>query len=312
MRSPLLLITLLLTIILSAAPAGATERLHYRLSYSGLLSGFFWKKLADVTLTLQPESVQFRGEHACRLTMEIDTSAYLFAETIHSVRYQWQSILSPDLQRTLLTRTIDTGISDIHEVTWYDWKSSTISLFRKRKPLDERQHPASAEATLQWEQNIYKPVPDFIQAPPPVEGNEGYLIQSQQFTNALTAPAIDPLAMIQRIRHHPFDLSAQSDQSNQPAKLTLLVALEEEFRDYHARLVARPDLKIGKQLYPSTHKISIKRASTSGRKGAMHLWLSDDPKHLLLRIDINAPLGMVHIELLRSEEDFETRECTSL
>jgi len=297
MKYPLLSILLLAAFTSTPVVVAASERLDYRLSYSGLITGFFWKNLADVSFRLKPEAIKFRGAHACRLTMDVDTTHYTFAEIIHPVRYRWESTLTTNLQRTLLTRAIDEGKSNLHEVAWYDWDKRAIALFRKQKQLEDKKRQMPPEKYSNYA------VPDFIHSPG-LEGNEmDYLTQTGHFKSALSGTAIDPLTMIQRIRSHNFDLLDS---------VTMLVALDEELHQYSAHLEERISLKVNGQLHRTTLKIEITRASENGRDGVMYLWLSDSPERLPLRIDIDAPLGMIHLELQRAEENSEVKTCPSL
>lgn len=294
---------LLALTIASSFAVQASEQLHYRLSYSGLITGFFWKRLANVTLNLSPEAIKFRGENACRLSMEIDTSAYLFAEMIHPVRYHWESILSTNLQRTLLARAIDNGASDIHDVSWYDWKSAAISIYRKRKEVDLNRNIYDAEEKMVWEKNSYPPAPTFIDPQPLLENGLSYLIQTKEFKQLLSDPAIDPLTMIQRVRHHRFE---------QLGTLQMMVALDEDLHHYRAKVLERPTLRQGDKLHNSTLKIEVSRVAEKGEKGKMYFWFSNDSRRLPLRIDIKARLGMIHLELLNAEEGPKTEECSPL
>lgn len=291
------------TLVLSNVSVGeARENLQYRLSYSGLLTGFFWKKLADVNFNLTPELTEFRNKPACRLSMEIDTSPYLFAELLHPVRYHWESTLSTDLKRTLLARTVDTGRSDVHEVSWYDWENSAISLFRKRKEIDKNRDGFEDEPEMVWEENSYPPPATFIDPQAPIENGLRYLLQTDEFKESLSEPAIDPLAMIQRAQHHPFE---------QIPELQMLIVIDAELRHYLATLEEELPLKVGSQLHPSTLKIEIARMEENGLKGRIHLWLKNDASRTPLRIDIEAPLGMVHLELHQSNKISNAEICTS-
>lgn len=287
-------------ILTNATVVDASERLKYRLSYSGLLTGFFWKRLANVNFSLIPEQIEFRNQSACRLSMEIDSSGYLFAEMIHPVRYRWESTISPSLQQTWLSRTIDTGKSDVHEVSWYDWENSAISLFRKRKEIDKNRDSFESEPDMVWEENHYPPPASFIDPQPQIESGLRYLIQTGQFENRLSKPAIDPLTMIQHTRHHPF---------KQLETLEMLVVIDEELHHYQARLQEQSPLRIDEQHHPSTLKIEIARMEESGLKGKMHIWLKDDARRIPLRIDIQAPLGMIHLELHQSHMAPESKKC---
>jgi len=298
-------IILLLSLSATSVATEASERLHYRLSYSGLITGFFWKKLADVTLNLQPVVAHFHQQRACQLSMDVNTSAYTFAEMIHPVRYRWESTLSTNLQQTLLSRNIDVGASDIHEAAWYDWSNRAISLFRKRKQIDLNQDPFDdeAEPNLVWEKDKYQPAPPFIDAHPPIENGMGYLMQTGYFKKVLSESAIDPLAMIRRVRHHNF---------NQLGSLSMLIVLDEDIQRYQAQVKERQPLQVGDKQYPSTLKVEVRRVSESGQKGAIYFWLTDDSKRMPIRIDVDAPLGMIHLELQRTEDNLENTLCAPL
>ncbi|MCW8825352.1 MAG: DUF3108 domain-containing protein [Gammaproteobacteria bacterium] len=302
-KQPLYTTLLLFILVTTPVAANASERLYYRLSYSGLITGFLSKALADVSLNLEAEATQFRNDEACRLSMDVDTSGYLFAEMLHPVRFHWESTLSPNLRKTLLARAIDSGQSDTHEVSWYDWESRTISLFRKRREIDLNRNVYKADEKLAWERDIHAPPAPFIDPFPPIDNGLSQLIQTKQLKGALSDPAIDPLTMIQRVRVHNF---------NQKEKVQMLVALDEELHHYQAQMRDREPLQLSKKRYDSTLKVEITRTSSKGRKGAMTLWLSDTPKRQPLRIDIKAPLGMIHLELVRTEENIDSKTCSPL
>lgn len=275
---------LLLTTL--ATPALASEELHYRLSYSGLITGYVWKELADVTLNLSPEVTQFRGQPASRLSMQVTTANYSVAETLHSLRYQWESILSADLQRTLLVRVVDQGDSDSDEAYWYDWENRAISLYRKREQRDVSIPMFDEAPKLEWEKDHFPAAPEFIDAHPAVAPGVGYLMQEAHIPGVLGEDAVDPLAMLMRLRHHNY-LAADT--------LSLQILNADDLAPYQARFIGREGLQLGNCSVPAI-KLEMRRSNSSGEDGVMTMWLSDDEQRQPLRIDVDASLGMLHIE----------------
>lgn len=285
MRYHLLLPILLL--LSQPVPAQQREELHFQLSYSGLITGFIWKDLADVTMRLTPEASSFRKLPAMTLGMEVTTADYRVAEAIHPLRYHWTTTLSQDLQRTLQISVIDDGMSDTHDVFWYDWEKNLISGFRKRKQLDVGIPIFDEQPIMEWEKDYLLPPPKFISPHPPVAPGLSYLIMTDHLKEKLTVDAIDPLTMIHKLRQHDFH--------RQPST-TLQIIYEDEQAPYTARRVKNRNLTLGDCTVEAI-QVEINRSNESGEEGAMTLWLSDDAQHLPLRIDIEAPLGELHVKL---------------
>ncbi|MEN8170368.1 MAG: DUF3108 domain-containing protein [Pseudomonadota bacterium] len=283
------LLVMLLLFISLPAHAQEREQLHFHLSYSGLLTGFMWKELADVNLTLQPEETTFLDQPASRIEMTVSTEHYGFAESFHALRYRWESILTPDLQRIQLVRVIDEGDSNSHDVYWYDWSKDLISEFRKRKQIDVSIPMFDDEdgPKLEWEKDTFKRTPKFIDPYPPVTEKLGYLIQKKYHKGVLNGDAIDPLTMLMRLRHHDF---------HGENTILLNIINEESLEPYLARLSGTAELQFN-GCTEQAIKIEIRRSNHNGEDGVMHMWLSDDARRLPLRIDVDAPLGSLHIEL---------------
>ncbi len=286
-----LLLPLLLLISLGAQ-ASPAERLHYRLSYSGFITGYIWKDLADVAISLTPEETEFRGEPAMRLTMDVNTANYSVAETFHALRYHWVSLLDPSLQRTHLVRVIDEGDSHSHDVYWYDWEVKEIAYFRKREKKDVSNFFLDEAPIYEWETNKHPAPPPFIDNNPKVAPKLSYLLLSSRKKGRLKEDAIDPLAMLAHLRHHDYD--------TQPA-LVLPIVMNRDFAPYRIQLVGSELLKFDGEKVPAL-KLEIKRGNGDGEEGTMHVWYSDDERRLPLRIDVEAPVGTMHIELQRVEE----------
>lgn len=287
MRYRFLLPLLLLLPLHSHAQAEQGEELHYRLSYSGLITGYLWKELADVTLRLTPEPVTFLDAAASHISMDVTTAGYHLAETVHPLRYHWQSTLSPDLKRSQLVEVVDEGQSDIHEIFWYDWKKNLIAGFRKRQQLDVAIPLFDDEPVMEWEKDYLPPAPAFLAPRPPVAPGLGYLLRTTHLAGKLNRDAIDPLAMLLQLRRHDF---------KKQGPLELQIVIDDEVAPYQARLIEQTTME-RRGCSANIIKVEVRRSDESGEDGVMTLWLSDDPLHLPLRIDVDAPLGMLHVDL---------------
>jgi hypothetical protein len=283
-------ITLLLLFCLPAQ-AQPIEQLHYRLSYSGLITGYVWKDLADMTLQLTPEVVTFRDQPAVRLQMEVSTRHYSIAEAVHALRYRWESILDPSLQRTLLVRVIDQGDSDSHDVYWYQWLEKDIAIFHKREQVDVSIPLFDEEPRLEWETSRFPPPPIFIDHEKPVADGLSYMLMKKHKLGKLERDAIDPLSMLMRIRDHDYRTQTM---------LPMDIINEDDLAPYRAYLLGEESLAYQGRMVP-TLKIEVLRNNQEGEEGAMQMWLSDDEQRRPLRIDIDAPLGMLHIELQQEQ-----------
>lgn len=293
-----LLLPLLLLCSLNAL-AAESEELEYDLSYSGLITGFIWKKLADVTLDLQPEEVPFIDRPSQRISMFVTTANYSFAETFHALRYRWESILNPELDRTLLVRIVDKGDNDSHEVAWYDWEKKAIDLFRKRKQIDKAIPFFNDGPILVWEKDKFEPAPAFIDPFEPVAPGLGYLMHTKHRAKRLKVDAIDPLTMLLRLQRHDFIAEK---------RLPMQILLDDELAPYEARFIAREELARG-DCVNQARKIEVKRSNEAGERGYMHLWLSDDAQQTILRLDVEAPLGQLHVELKPSQTVSGQDDC---
>lgn len=292
---------LLPLLLLFSLPLAAEEAngLEYRLSYSGLLTGFIWKELADVTLALSPEKTEFQGKPAARISMVVDTTHYGFAETLHPLRYRWESILSPDLQRTLLVRIVDKGVNDSHEVAWYNWERGEIDLFRKRKQVDKSIPIFDSAPILEWEKDKLPPAPSFIDSYPPVAPGLSYLYHSKHKKEKLKVDAIDPLTMLFALSRHDYGVESAH---------TLQILLDDDQAPYRAQLFGKESLKRG-ACADQALKVAISRGDEKGEEGAMTMWVSDDDRHIPLRVDVEAPLGSLHVVLKSSATASGKTDC---
>ncbi len=286
-------------ILSQPAFAEQKEELHYHLSYSGLITGFIWKNLADVTLRLSPESTTFRESAAKRLSMDVSTANYSVAETLHPIRYRWESTLSEDLQRTLQVTIVDKGESDSHEIFWYDWDNHLISGFRKREQVDVSIPMFDEDPVLEWEKDTLSPPPEFISPQPDVAAGLSYLLTSQRLQDRLRTDAIDPVAMFHKLRWHDFE--------KQPST-TLQILFEEELAPYVATTAGTQELSLGECTVAAT-RVEIHKGDESGEDGMMTLWLSDDIHRLPLRIDVDASLGELHVLLQALPQTFAAKNC---
>ena len=74
-------------------------------------------------------------------------------------------------------------------------------------------------------------------------------------------------------------------------------------------LNAKEELHHGNCSSKST-KIEVRRSNDHGEDGVMYMWLSDDTQRIPLRIDIDAPLGMLHAELRHTRPSSAYNNCS--
>lgn len=290
------LILTLITLFTLSAQAQESEQFQFRMSFSGFITGYMWKDLAEMSMSLAPDEIQFQGQPAKRIHMSVTTEDYSFSEAIHALRYRWESILDSEMKRTLLVRVVDDGDNESHDVYWYQWPEKSIATFSKREQEDVTIPFFHEETKLKWETNTHPAPPAFIDSHAPVADGLSYLIMNKLKRDRLTHDAIDPLSMLVQLRHHDYQAEPE---------LTLNVIHEDDLDPYKATLMSSESIDYdGEEV--TALKLRMQRDTEEGEEGAMTMWLSDDERRLPLRIDVEAPLGALHMKLLppAGEEDY--------
>jgi hypothetical protein len=277
-------------------PQGSDEYLAYNIAYSGLLTGFVWKNLADMAIYVRPKEGDVNHHPVCQSVMRLSTENHSFAETFHPVRYEWIANNSPDLAFTRMVEIIDSGKSGNHHVLWMDWPDQKIKVYRKRelKPVEEQQLSFLGEQwfeapKLVWEKDGKEAVPSFLLNYPAVDdGKRSYLIHDKTVNDIGDKTALDPLGALVVLRGHDFVKDGDLD---------LNITVNDEVKPYTAQYQDKQTLKIGKTILPAI-RLRITSKNEEGKtEGWMDVWLSDDAQHLPVQFQLDAPVGKMRVQI---------------
>ncbi len=270
------------------------EYLVYRLSYRGIFTAFVWKELADLALIAGQRPINFEQQPGCHLQLKLSTENYAVAEVLRPTRYQRHSIVDPGLQRALLVEEIEDSTEDEQNATWINWTDKRIELFRQRRQTtddagfffdDDDPYPADIE----WEEDGAKPLPDFLNTWPLLDGKYTPLIYDKSIDISDLESLLDPLSLI-------FAARWQTDDASQYRVFP--VTYEDEVRYYRTHTLGREDVDIAGARLPA-HKLEIKRTRLEGAedKGFLIMWLSDDERRIPLQFEIQTKVGKIKIHI---------------
>ena len=283
--------------LLTNQPKG-TEYLTYKLSYSGLITGFAWKDLADAAFYIQSGEMTFEGVRTCEGIMRLTTENHSFAELLHPIRYEWISLTDPGLNRTYLVEEVDSGKSDNHHIVWLDWGNEEFRFYRKRKLNKIDKTPnwnfgGEEEYVYEWDRDGKEPIPDFLDRYPPVnDGKMGYLIHDKTESGLEAETAIDPLSMVYRLRDHDFDSEPSVD---------ITLTLNKDIEDYRATLVGKEEIWVNKtKLDALVVQITRRDETEAEKEGWLRVWFSDDELRIPLNFQAEAPVGKFRVKVTES------------
>jgi len=271
------------------------EYLVYRLSYRGIFTAFVWKELADLALIANRRPVAFERQPSCSLQLKLSTESYAVAEALRPTRYQRHSIVDPTLRRALLIEEIEDSTKDEQNATWINWTDKRIELFRQRRQTtddsagfffdDDDPYPAEAE----WEEDGAKPLPDFLNTSPLLDGKYTPLVYDKSIDIPDLDSLLDPLSLIFAARRHADDPSQD---------LVFPVTFEDEIRYYRTLSLGRDVIEIAGTHLPA-HKLKIKRTRIEGArdKELLIMWLSDDERRIPLQFEIQTKVGKIKIHI---------------
>jgi hypothetical protein len=277
-------------------PQGSGEYLAYNIAYSGLLTGFVWKNLADMAIYVKPKETDVNHHPVCQSVMRLSTENHSFAETFHPVRYEWIANNDPDLTFTRLVEIIDSGKSGNHHVLWMDWPEQKIKVYRKRelKPVEEQQLSFLGDQWFEtpkmaWEKDGKEAVPSFLLDYPPVNGGKlSYLIHDKTVNDIGDETALEPLGALVLLRRHDFVKDSNLD---------LNITVDDEVKLYTAQYQDDQVLKIGQTTLP-TIRLRITSKDEKGKsEGWMDVWLSKDAQHLPVQYQVDAPVGKMRVQI---------------
>jgi len=280
--------------LLTNHPEG-TEYLTYKLSYSGLITGFVWKDLADVSFHILPGEMEFQGIKTCEGIMRLTTENHSFAELIHPIRYEWISLSDPRLERTYLVEQIDRGRSDNHRLVWLDWDKEKFRFYRKRELKEFEKAEAwdfggDAEVVYEWDKDGREAVPDFLDRYPPVnDGQLSYLIHKKTEDGLETETAIDPLSLVYKLRQHDFEQHPQFD---------LVLTLDDEIGHYRVTYMGNDVIEIDKNpVEAMVVQVSRTDEEEAKKEGWVKIWFSDDSIRIPLNFQAEAPVGKMRVQI---------------
>lgn len=277
-------------------PTGSGEYLAYNIAYSGLLTGFVWKNLADMAIFVKPGKGDVDHHPVCQSVMQLSTENHSFAETFHPVRYEWVANNNPDLTFTRLVEIIDSGKSENHHVVWLDWPHEKIRVYRKRelKPEEDQQLSFLGEQwfetpKLVWERDGKETLPPFLTHYPRVDdGRRSYLIHDKTVDDIVEEPALEPLGSLVVIRRHDYVKDGD---------LNINITINEEVKPYAVQYQDEQTLRIGNTSVP-TIRLRITGNDEEGKKeGWMDIWLTKDELHLPVQYQLDAPVGKMRVQI---------------
>jgi hypothetical protein len=109
------------------------EKLHYKVSYSGLASAYEQWDVADGQFSISPELVNFRGQPVYEFLVKIDTKKYPIADALLKFRYLYRSYVDQAKTQVQFVELIDRVEKLKHEITWFDWDKKQAERFKLRR-----------------------------------------------------------------------------------------------------------------------------------------------------------------------------------
>ncbi|HID49353.1 MAG TPA: DUF3108 domain-containing protein [Chromatiales bacterium] len=278
------------------------DSLKYKLEYKGLFSAFIWTSLADVVFSSARETSPFQDVAGCHLRMRLSTEGYE-VEKIYPYRYEWRSVVSPDLGKVYLVEEISGGVKEAHNAAWLNWPGGEINFYRKRNRIEpdvfaededvEDGLVFDADPRLQeviWEKDGARPVPDFLNRQPLLDGKYTYLIYDKSVKLAKDLRLTDPLGLL---------FAARWADYNRSSRQVVPISYKDDIRQYRIEKVGKEAVQIGTRTIPAL-KIKLLRDNEEEAEdeGYVAIWLSGDARRLPLQYDIDVVLGRIRLKLL--------------
>lgn len=291
--------------------SGASEDLTYRISYRGFFTAFVWKDLADMHLYAYPATERFLGETVCRATMTVNTEHYSISEFAHPVRLRYDVLASPTLDTSWLLSDRDDGEDNIHDIYWFNWGQNRISSYKKRRYLEvnqsswdnSEQYIWSPPKQFEWEKDGNEALPAFLRQQPDVDDGLSYFIHSKTKRKIEEPSAVDPLTMLYGLRVQDY-LSLE--------ERPIAVVHDAKVGLYQARLVAREAIKHNGKQYNTLHVRVKKQEAAEGENGQLDVWLSDDSQRVILRMEVQSPVGLIRVELVERQGQLPLGGCVDV
>lgn len=264
------------------------EFLLYKLSFSGFLSAFIWKDLADVVLLSEVDVKQFNGHKTCQFHLKVSTENYSIAEVFSALRFHWRTQMGQDMMHLYMSEKINEGRKDRREVFFLDDKNNVIHSFRKRQKIiinPDRNifsEDDDIEAIYEWEKNGKVLLSDFIKDTLQLSNGMAYYVHKRSTEIEADLFYLDPLMVIHYARWSDFEKSA-----------SINVFFDGKMRTYELSNMGEGDVKIHNQTIAA---VEI-RIMHSADEGYMTIWFSNDDRRLPLKFIVEGGYGSIKLEM---------------
>jgi len=286
---------------LPQAQKPAEEFLLYRLSFSGFLTAFLWKDIADTVITADNNPYKFNKKKACRLDLRMSTEDFLISELFSPMRYHWRVTLDPDLNRLFAIEKINKNEDDIHDVVQIKQKKKKIDFYHKRKKIalasndddffsdEQDDFYEDEEKIMVWEKVGKKKAPASLIKSLGINPAPDYLVYDGTIKMGSDSTVFDPLSLIYSARWYDY---------NVVRKVDFTVVYKTSFRKYQLHYVGKETLDIADKTF-NVIKVEIKgdENDASSGEGWMAIWLSDDERRIPLKYLIEIKSGTLKLNI---------------
>jgi hypothetical protein len=261
-----------------------SEYLHYQLAYSGFVTAFIWKDLANVVFQATPNQSDFNAVSTCILSMKVSSEQYVLAEALRATRMHWRSTLNPELTKLYYSEKIDLDSRSEHAVTWIDWKNHLIDYYLtpEKEDIYIDELDDEFDVTDDLSGDVQLKVKDILPLMHSPDKNQNTTHLS--IVNSISLPnieeLIDPLSLLYLTRWNEY-----SDHQG----YSYSVAYKDEIREYRLEYMGKEILHLyGKQV--PTIKIESKRLNKdeADDEGFMMIWLTDNDQRIPVMYVIDA------------------------
>lgn len=259
----------------SGEPGFVGEELYYQVSYSGLFSAFSRIAVADARLSTR--LYQATGQTAPLLdtALTVSTAAYEFVEGLYPFRYRMRTLYQLSPQGSVAFERIKRTRKTKYDLVWVDrepgMQRASIRRYRGGKTPVDAILPASiahwADASAV---SVHKKA------------------KKKDGDNTATAGVLDWLSLLQAIRGLP-ELPSE--------ELLLPVTDGNGQRDYRVVREGRESLDIdGQSRSAWKYRFAQVAEEDEDQPRPIRVWLSDDGRHLPLRLQTSHTVGRFIIE----------------
>jgi hypothetical protein len=296
-RRPEWLIATFWLMLLPWASAGASassppylgERLLYTASYEGLLSAGKRMDIAEVVMSTQRRVTHFNGEPAYKTTVRASTDSYDTVDRLFPLRYEYNSLLSADLQRSLLFEQRKDDDGGRHQVVWFDWNERRVGKARRESGGDAAAQEAASPQALGADRPAARGLSALAELGI-IDGKDAYETRSVEVP-ALPERLFDRLSMLQVLRLADLDRTSV---------LQIPVTDGERLLTYRVDVLGRERLTIDGESWDTYHlRLSAVEGDDAGASpdAPVDLWLGADRSRTPVRLASEHRLGRFEVRL---------------